>query len=309
MPAETMRAVRFHEYGGAEMLVLEHVRIPSPHHDQVLIRMKAAGVNPADWKLRSGRMKEIRPVPLPWIVGLDGSGVVQAVGPGVTGFKPGDPVFGPIRNSYADYAVASTAEVVEKPSTLTFEEAAAVPVGALTAWQMVCDAGLKAGQRVLVQGGAGGVGLFVVQFARLKDATPYATASRSNLSYLQSIGVKVPIDYSVPGFEEKLRDIDVIFDTVGGDALARLWEVIKPGGTLVTIAATPSEKEAARHNVHAIRSGRAGPGELPAIASLLSDSRVKPEIEAIYPLEQAQAAHRQSETGHGRGRIVLKIAD
>src|SRR5215831_17499495 len=194
MASDMMQAVRIHEYGAADQLRLEDAPRPQPKQGEVLVHLKAAGVNPADWKFRAGMMKQWVPLSFPWTPGLEGAGVVEAVGPGVTQFKPGDAVFGAVTASYAQYAVAAATDLALKPAALSFEEAASVPVGALTGWGAVEAAHIQPGQRVFVQGAAGGVGLFASQLARARGTHVIGTASAVNLDFVRSLGVEA-IDY------------------------------------------------------------------------------------------------------------------
>ncbi len=236
MTNETMHAIQIEDYGGPEVLKYVEAPIPQPGEGQVLIRVHAAGVNPADSKFRAGHMKQFRPLTMPWTPGLEAAGVVEAVGPGVTGFRPGEAVFGAISGSYAEYAVAPVGDLQIKPDRLSFEEAATVPVGALTAWGAVFDtANVQPGQQVLVQGAAGGVGLFAVQLAVWKGARVLGTASTANVDFVRSFGAEA-IDYTAGPFEQKVHAEDVVIDTVGGEVLQRSLEVIRKGGLLVTVA-------------------------------------------------------------------------
>ncbi len=309
MPGMMMSAVRFHDYGGPEVLVLEQVARPEPKANEVLVRMMAAGVNPADWKFRMGAMKAFMPIPLPWIAGLDGAGVVEKVGAEVSQFKPGQAVYGATLNSYAEYTAVPAGEVSLKPACLTFEQAAAVPVGALTAWKAVIeDAKVQPGQRVLVQGAAGGVGLFAAQFAHWKGATVIGTASAANADFVRSLGVEQVIDYRSRPFEDVLSNIDVVVDTVGGEITGRSLRVLRRGGILVTVAGGVSQEQAMALGVQAIRSGRANADQLKPISDLIEKGLVKPAVGQVFPLSQARQAQELSQSGHGQGRIVLHIA-
>lgn len=309
MSNDTMQAIRVQAYGAVDQLVLENVPLPQPGLGQVRVRLHAAGVNPADWKFRSGSYHQFMPVTFPWTPGLEGAGVVDAVGAEVTTLKPGQAVLGLINGAYAGYALAAATDLVAKPDALSFEAAAAIPVGALTAWQAVEDAGLKAGQRVLVHGGAGGVGLFVVQLARARGAHVIATASAANADFVRSLGAETVIDYIAQAFEDVVRDVDAVIDTVGGEVAERSWPVLKPGGILVTVAAMLSPDEAETRGVRAKTSGRADPAALAEIVALVQAGKLRPTVGPVFPLAQAADAHTLSETGHGRGRILLKIID
>jgi len=268
------------------------------------VRVKAAGVNPADWKYRQGLYKAFMPLSFPWTPGLEGAGVVEAVGPGVTAFKPGDLVFGSINATYAQYAVAPVSELALKPAALSFEEAASVPVGALTGWGAVEAADIKPGQRVFVQGAAGGVGLFAAQLARSKGAHVIGTASAVNLDFVRSLGVEA-IDYDAAPFESVVHDVDIVIDTVGGEVLQRSWDVLKPGGLLVSVAGRATEEEAKAHGKRFKQGMRAPAINLVQIGELITSGKLTPAIQASFPLSEAVAAQQLCETGHGRGRIIL----
>ena len=306
MANNTMTAVRVHDYGDASQLKLESAPRPQPKAGEVLVRLKAAGVNPADWKYRNGAYRAFMPLTFPWTPGLEGAGMVEAVGPGVTAFKPGDTVFGSVMASYAEYALAPATDLALKPAALSFEEAASVPVGALTAWGAVEAADIKPGQRVFVQGAAGGVGLFASQLAHIKGATVIGTASAVNLEFVKSLGVEA-IDYDAQPFESVVHDVDAVIDTVGGEVLERSWQVLKPGGILVTVAARISEEDAKARGKRGKSAGRAPASNLAQVAELITAGKLTPAIQATFPLQQAAAAQQLCETGHGRGRIILQM--
>lgn len=271
------------------------------------MRLHAAGVNPADWKLRAGYMKQYRPVPMPWRPGLEGAGLVEELGPGVTQFKKGDAVYGPMQGAYAEYAVAAAGELQPKPARLNYEEAASVPVGALTAWGSVIDtANVQSGQRVLVQGAAGGVGLFAVQLALWKGAQVFGTTSAPNVAFVRSLGAQA-IDYSAGPFEQKVQDVDAVIDTVGGDLPQRSLKVLRRGGIFVTVAAQVPQDFGQAEGIRFSRGGRASPERLKDISQLIEEGRLRAEVYKVFPLAEARQAQELSQTGHGRGRIVLRI--
>ena len=308
MSTATMQAIQIQDYGGPEVLKLVEKPVPQPGEGQALIRVHAAGVNPTDWKTRAGYYKQFRPVPMPWIPGVDGAGVVEALGPGATQFRPGQAVYGPFTGAYAQYAVAPASDLQIKPDRVSFEEAAAVPVGALTAWGTVFDAAnVQPGQRVLVQGAAGGVGLYAVQLARWKGAQVFGTASSANVEFVHSLGAEA-IDYSARPFEQSVKDVDVVIDTVGSDITQRSLQVLRRGGTLVTVAAMLAEDFGKAEGIRAIRGGRASHARLKDITQLIEAGKVKPAVYKVFPLAEARQAQELSQTGHGRGRIVLHIA-
>jgi NADPH:quinone reductase-like Zn-dependent oxidoreductase len=307
---ETMKAVRIHQYGGPEELKLEDVPRPQPGADEVLIRVHAAAVNPIDWKIRAGYVKDFMPVPMPFIPGIDISGVVEATGPGVTLFKKGDEVFGVGSAGYAAFAVAKETELALKPASLDHVHAAAVPVVASTSWQALFKvAGLKAGQKLLVHGAAGGLGIFAVQFAKAKGAHVIGTASGHHQCFLRELGVDEPIDYATTKFEDVAHDVDVVLDTQGGDTQLRSWKVLKKGGVLVSVVQPPPEDEVAKHWIKAVMLRRqANTGELSEIAKLVDSGSVKVIVETVLPLSDARRAQELSQAGHVRGKIVLKVA-
>ncbi len=308
MSGHTMQAVRFHDYGGPEVLVYEEAPRPQPQDDQVLIRLIAAGVNPADWIYRSGAYKEMMPLPFPYTPGLEGAGIIEAVGADVTAFHVGQSVFGIVSGGYAEYAVAAASNVQLKLANLTFDQAAAVPMGALTAWKAIEDANIQAGQRVLIHGAAGGVGLYAVQFAHLKGAQIIGTASANNAEFVRALGAHEVIDYNAVRFETAVRDVDVIIDTVGGEIIERSWQVLRPNGVLITVAARLTLEQGQAHGVRVASSGRASLDNLQKISELLASKQVTPVVGSLFPLAEARQAHELGQTRHGRGRIILLTA-
>jgi NADPH:quinone reductase-like Zn-dependent oxidoreductase len=310
MSNATIQAIQAHDYGGPEVLVLEQAPRPEPNADQVLIRLTAAGVNPADWKNRSGLYKQFMPLNFPWTPGMEGSGVVEAVGANVTSFKKGDEVYGIVNGGYAEYALALASDVQPKPANLTFEEAASLPVGVLTAWGAVIDtANVQTGQRVLVHGAAGGVGAYAVQLAKWKGAHVTGTASADNVKFVRSLGADHVIDYNAARFETVLSDIDVVIDTVGGDLPERSWKVIRPGGIFVTVAARLAQDAGKAQNIRAVNAGRASTDKLKQVSGLIEAKQLNPVTGALFPLDEARQAQALSQAGHGRGRIILQIGN
>ncbi len=309
MSTETMQAARIHDYGGPEQIVIEQAPRPEPKAGEVLVHLKAAGVNPADWKMRAGYMKQLMPLAFPWIPGLEGAGTIETVGSNVTTLEPGQAVLGPITNSYAEYAVASATNLFAKPEILSFEQVASVPVGALTAWGTVIEeAQVQPGQRVLVHGGAGGVGLYAVQFARWKGAHVTATASAANADFARSIGAEEVISYQTTRFEDVVKDVDAVIDTVGGDLAERSMRVIRPGGVYVTTAGRVDPQLGQAHDIRATNGHRADVAKLQTVMELLQSKKIVPMVGKVFPLTQARQAQELSQTGHGRGRIILRIA-
>jgi len=309
MSAQTIQAIRAYQYGGPEQLELAQIERPVPQSGEVLVRVHAAGVNPIDWKICQGLLKDLFPTPFPHLPGRDLAGIVEEVGPGVTTFRKGQAVFGQsIHGTYTEYTRASIHTLALKPKTLSFDEAVAIPLGATTAWEGLF--GLQAGQRVLVQGAAGGVGMFAVQFARSKGAYVIGTTSTPNVDFVSSLGANEVIDYTSTLLEDTVHDVDLVFDTVGENTLESSLHAVKRGGTLVSIASQPSEEKARRLGVHVVAfSTRITCELLYTIAQLIDDRQVKVVVGKTFPLKDAGKAHELSEQGHGRGRIVLHISD
>jgi NADPH:quinone reductase-like Zn-dependent oxidoreductase len=310
---DTMKAVRIHEYGGPEVLKYEDGPRPAPGTGEVLIRVHAAGINPMDWKVRAGYLKDYLPYKLPMVPGWDVSGVIEATGAGVTRWQQGQEVYArpdiSRDGAYAEYVVVREGEIALKPHSIDHVRAAAVPLAALTAWQALFDAaGLSAGQKILIQGAAGGVGSFAVQLAKWKGAHVIGTASGGNQAFLRTLGADETLDYEKTRFEEAVHDVDVVLDTIGGDTMARSWQTLKKGGILVSINGQPTAEEAVKHGVRqASVYLQPKPGQLAEIAGLVDAGKVKPVVETVLPLADARRAHELSQTGHTRGKIVLRV--
>jgi NADPH:quinone reductase-like Zn-dependent oxidoreductase len=302
-----IKAIRFHEYGGSEKLVLETIPRPVPKANEVLIKVHFAGVNPVDWKFRAGYLKDFMPLQLPFVPGIDVSGTIEELGSEVKTLKKGQAVFGVASGAYAEYAIASASDVTAKPDKLSFEQAATLPLGALTAWQAVEDAGIKAGQIIVVQGAAGGVGLFAVQFARAKGARVTGTASAANKDFVKSLGAEKFVDYTKGPLETEIKNADVVIDTVGGETLEKSYGLLKKGGVLVTMAGQISEEKAKEHGVRVLGSRRGPTEKLKMIGEMAAEKTLHTELGKIFPLAEAAAAQDLSQTRHGRGRIVLRV--
>jgi NADPH:quinone reductase-like Zn-dependent oxidoreductase len=311
-----MKAIRIHGRGGSEHLVYEDALQPQPGPGEVLVRVYATGIiaNELKWDVTYQTMAgSPRTLPIP---GRDLSGVVEEVGPGITEPIKGSEVFAMLGygrdGAEADYTLALPNEVAPKPHKLDPVQAAAVPLSALTAWQALFDnAHLVARQTVLIHGGAGGVGVFAVQLAHWAGAQVIATASARNRGFLRELGADEVIDYTTTRFEEVIHGVDLVFDTVGGDTLQRSWQVIRPGGVLVSIVSPPPPAAVAKgHDVRfawfVVEPNR---DELIQIGALIDAGRLRPIIDTVFPLAQARQAYEQATKGHTRGKIVLRVAD
>ncbi|MEW2635048.1 NADP-dependent oxidoreductase [Streptomyces sp. NPDC048389] len=301
-----MRAVVFSRYGDESVLELTERPEPAPADGDVLVEVRAAGVNPVDWKHREGAVRSDRPFPLG--MGWDVSGVVRSTVPG--GPAVGEAVYGmlplPYGGAYQELCVLPASAVAPKPARLSHEEAAAVPLAALTAWQALETAGVTAGLRVLVHAGAGGVGHFAVQFARHRGAHVTATASARNLEFLRRLGVDEPVDRATADLASG-EPFDVVLDTVGGPVQHASWRLLRPGGTLVTLPEPVDEA----HRIPGVTARRiivTPDGEaLRTIGELIDSGAVHVEVQSVLPLQEAAEAHRVSSEGRVRGKLVLRL--
>ena len=335
-----MKAVIAEQYGSVEVLEFsDDLPVPRVGPNGVLVEVRAASVNPVDWKLRQGLLHAVMPVVFPVIWGCDLSGVVTEVGPSVTLFKPGDEVYGmkdgyvakTYRGTYAEYVVVPEKSLAAKPKNLSYEEAAAVPLAALTAWQAMVNQGkLKPGQRVLIHAGAGGVGVMAIQIAKAFGASVAATASTRNQDLLRELGADLTIDYTREKIGKVRPKFDLILDGVGQSVWAESFRALKMGGRLVTLTA-PIPKQSSgklKFFATAIRGVALGVargllggkrlavtrvkprgGELEKISVLIEAGKIRPIVEKIFALEQIAEAHRLSEAMHVRGKLVIRIHD
>jgi NADPH:quinone reductase-like Zn-dependent oxidoreductase len=309
-----MKAVRLFEYGG--QLVFNDVPTPTIARDEVLVEIKSTAVNHVDLVKASGTARQILPIDLPWIPGHEFSGVVERIGSDVAACAPGDAVFGTSgMGAYAEYLAVKPAAIARKPSNLSFEEAASVPVASQTAWQGIFTHGhLEEGQTILVHGGAGAVGAYAVQFASHAGATVIATASGNDEAYLNSIGASRVIDYREAQFEKVLREkVDVVFDLIGGDTQKRSFLVLKEGGHLVAATQPVSQEETARHRVSGAMMRLAPSADgLGRIARLLEEGTIRPDVASVYTLQDVAQAWKDIAGNLSRrrphGKIVLRVA-
>ena len=297
-----MKAVVMHETGDPEVLRHEDIDAPEPDDGQVLIRVRAASVNPIDWKYRRG----LAETPLPAVLGNDASGTVEASR--ADGFSEGDDVFGMVASGgYAELAVASAAAIARKPAGVSHEQAAAIPVGGMTAWQALFDrGGLQSGQTALIAGAAGGVGHFAVQFASHAGARAVGTGSSRNREFVLDLGADQYVDYTQQDVAGAVSDVDVVFDTVGGETTPSLVPTVREGGVIVTIAAAPPEEAAQARGARAeLLIMNPDPEQLARIADLVASGDVRVELAEVLPLAQVARAHELSESGHVRGKLIL----
>jgi NADPH:quinone reductase-like Zn-dependent oxidoreductase len=313
-----MRAVAVKEWGDRSKLELIEHDPPPVAPDGVLVRVKAAGVNPVDTKIRGGYMAGALPFHFPVILGWDVAGIVEEVGMAVTWFKPGDHVYGYIRRhhlqfgTYAEFVTAPEGFFAHMPSELSFEEAAAMPLSSLTAHQSLEAVGLRGGETLFVTGGAGGVGHIAIQLAVARGARVVATASENNHDFLRELGAE-PLDYASDDCPERVRELlvdagaDAALDLFGGDPREQAFASLRPGGRLVSVARPPPEPRDGHHEVHYIYVRPSGYDLGEHITPLVQDGSLRPHIEETFPLERAAEAHERIEAGHVRGKLVLTV--
>lgn len=308
----TMKAVTLRSFGGPDRLEPADVPAPELHDGEVRIHVKAAGVNPVDYKIRSGSFAKAD-VKLPTVLGRDVAGVVESVGRGVSDLKAGDEVYAYLNahsGGYAEFAVAKDEEVAPKPRSVDFVHTAAVPLAATTAWQALHDHGhIRAGQRVLIHGAGGGVGLFAVQFAKAAGAFVIATAAPEDLDLVKQVGADEVINYKQERFEERTGPVDLVVDLVAGDTQERSWQVLKDGGALISTLQQPSKDQAAAHHARAaVFMAQPHREQLVEIARLIDEGKVRVEVTKIFPLRDARVAHDTLEHQHSTGKIVLTVS-
>jgi NADPH:quinone reductase-like Zn-dependent oxidoreductase len=311
----TMKAVVMNEYGGPEVLKYEDAPKPEPKDDEILVRVIAAAVNPVDTYIRQGMFGRRALDNGPAILGYDIAGIVDKTGANAKRFKKGDAVYCYLSvmrgGGYAEFAVAKESETALKPKNITFDEAAAVPLAATTAWQALIDsAKLGKGQTVLIHGGSGGVGSFAIQIAKARGAKVIATASTAHQSLLKQLGVDQAIDYTTAKFEDVVKDVDVVLNCVRADALGRSYGVVKKGGIIVSITDEPDQNECSKRSLKCSRLGAHPDAKvLEELTKLIEAGKMKSIVSQTFPLADVSKAHQQIETHHTLGKVVLKVAD
>ncbi len=309
-----MQAVRIHRFGGPEVLAIEEIDQPTPAANEVVIKVFAASVNPVDAKMREGKYPVVTEKDLPYVLGRDVSGEIAAVGSGVSGVSIGDKVFAflsPEHGGYEEFAVANAVEVAAQPRALDAIVAAGVPLAGITAWQGLFDHGrLQSGQRVLIHGGAGGVGHLAIQFAKAKGAWVATTVSSSDLDFATDLGANQVIDYKAEKFEEVVEPLDLVFDLIGGETQERSLSIIKPKGALISTLQEPDKSRAKKLNIRAARyTAQPNGDQLREIAQLIDQGKVKVVVASTFELRQAAEAQSALKEQHIRGKIVLKVVE
>ena len=310
-----MKAIVIDQYGGKEQLKETEFEKPVPGEKQVIVKLHATSINPIDWKLREGYLKEMIPFDFPIILGWDAAGIVDEVGEKVTDFKAGDRVFArpetTNRGTYAEYTAVDQHLLARIPDNISFEEAACVPLAGLTAWQCLFDFGnIKKGEKVLIHAGAGGVGTFAVQLAKEAGAYVATTVGTHNVEFLKSLGADEVIDYKKQDFEKVLKDYDFVLDSMGGEIQKKSFTVLKEGGRLASIVSNPDQEIASQKNIKSGNVWLDPNGEqLAKMADLLEQNKLKVVIGHRFPLseEGIKEAHALSESHHAKGKIVIEI--
>ncbi len=308
-----MKAARIHSFGPPDVIVIEDVPRPIPGAGQVVIRVAAAGVGPWDALIREHT--SVVTVSLPLILGSDLAGIIEGVGADVTQFKVGEKVYGVTNpqfvGAYAEYALASAKMIGRKPESMSFNEAASVPVVAVTAWQMLFDyAKAQAGQSVLIHGAAGNVGAYAVQLAKQAGLEVFATAASQDADYVRSLGATTVVDYKTAQFEDVVPQLDVVLDMVGGDTRDRSFRVIKPGGVLVSVFSESTPKDPPSDVRFVFFLVEVTSESLDRISNLFSEGKLAAQVGTVIPLEQVRSAHEMlAGAPHKRGKIILSIAE
>jgi NADPH:quinone reductase-like Zn-dependent oxidoreductase len=307
-----IRKVRIHRFGGPDVLQIDDVEPSLPDASQVLVSVKAASVNPVDFKIRNGQYPAVKEDRLPYTLGRDVSGIVEKCGAQATQFAIGDEVLGMVGiagGGYAEKAVLDQQALARKPALIDHAHSAAIPLAGQTAWQGLFRHGqLKSGQSVLIHGGSGGVGHFAIQFAKAKGARVLTTVSTHNVEFVRALGADVVIDYKTQRFEEQAKDLDMVFDLIDGETRERSWKLLKRGGVLVSTLTEPSQELALRHGVRALRyTVEANGRELSEIVDLVRLGKVSPHVQKTFRLEEASLAMAAVEKGGAVGKIVLSL--
>jgi NADPH:quinone reductase-like Zn-dependent oxidoreductase len=305
-----MKAIEIKAYGNMDVVNYVDLDRPEPATDEVLVKIQCAGVNPVDWKIRNG-LGERLGLKLPIRLGGEITGIVERLGTGVQNLKVGDKVYGLISSGgFAEYALAKSTDIALKPQNISFEQAAAIPLGALTAWQAMFDlANLSMGQKILITGASGGVGSLAVQLAKAKGAHVIGMASGNNKDFVRNMGADEFIDYTQQDFVDIVKGVDVVFDTVGGDTFSKSFTTLKKGGFLVTAVEFPIEEKVREFGVKAARVFcKSNVQQLNEITQLVDEGKIAAHVSVVFPLAQTKEALQLSEERRTRGKIVLKIS-
>ncbi|MBZ0275540.1 MAG: NADP-dependent oxidoreductase [Anaerolineae bacterium] len=307
-----MKAVIVRQWGGSDQAVVEEMEKPQPGPGEVLVHIKATSINPVDWKIREGYLQQF--VSVPYLLGIDVAGDIVALGEGVTGWRVGDAVYGTkglMGGAYAEYTTVPVGQIAAKPASLDYIQAGSVPHASLTAWYALFITGnMQAGQRVLIHAAAGGVGHFAAQFAKAKGAYVIGTASGRNEAFVRGLGVDEFVDYTKTPFENVVKDVDLVVDTIGGDTADRSLQVIRPGGTLACLVSMPAGMDVAAQRQVQVKFVQVGASTevLAEIAALIDGGQVKPHIQQVFDFSAIHEALQMSQTNRAQGKLVVNIA-
>lgn len=313
-----MKAAQYNSYGAPDVIEINsNAPVPSLKEGQVLVEVRAASINPFDYKVRRGYVKDTMPLTFPVTIGGDLSGVLKEVAPGVSEFAAGDEVFGQAlvvgggSGSLAELAAAKTKNIAKKPKNLSFPEAASLALVGCSAVQALEDhIHLQKGQKILINGGAGGIGSIAIQLAKYLDAYVITTVSTKDIEFVKQLGADEVIDYKIQQFETVVKDLDTVFDTVGGETFEKSYGVLKKGGILVSMAGQPDENKANELGITVIgQSTHTTTEHLNRVRELAESNAIKPQIEKIFPLIDTRAAYEYLETAHPKGKVVVNIQD
>lgn len=311
-----MKAGQYSTYGGPEVLEINEIDKPVCRENQVLVAVRSAAINPFDAKLRQGLMKDTIPLNFPVTIGADLCGSVVEVGPDVQEFKAGDEIYGSANvlgggsGAAAEYAAANTKNIARKPANITSDQAAAAVLVGVSAVDVIDKLNLSAGKKVLIQGGAGGIGSAAVQYAKSRGAYVATTVRAAEKEFVAGLGADETIDYETERFEDLLHDYDAVFDTAGGEVYERSFAILKPGGIIISMTAQPDTERAATHKVTALlQSSKVTTDSLERLAKVIEQNIIIPQIDRVFGLSELAAAFSYLETGHPKGKVVIKIAE
>lgn len=311
-----MKAAQINSYGGLEVLTLVEIPEPTPGPNEVQVAVRAASINPFDLMVLHGLVQQMMPLTFPAVLGGDLAGVVTAVGTDIQGVAVGDEVYGQAgsvsgHGSFAEMTIVDAEKLARKPATLDFQAAASLPLVGVSAYQALVEhIRLKSGQTILIYGGAGGIGSIAIQLAKHLGAKVITTVGTVDVAFAKSLGADAVIDYKTKAFEQKVRDVDVVFDTVGGETNTKSYGVLKAGGMIVSMLAKPDPALMEKHNVQAIaQTTQVNRNRLTKVAELVDQGVIKPQVTAVFPLEKIADAVRHMESGSRRGKTVLTMGE
>jgi NADPH:quinone reductase-like Zn-dependent oxidoreductase len=308
-----MKAVRIHTYGNSDVLKIENITMPSISDDEILIKIHATSINPVDWKVREGHLQSMNIHTLPLTLGWDVSGVVEKTGGNVKQFKIGDEVYTRPAlerdGSYAEHIVVKAKEVAFKPKSITHVEAASLPLAGITAWEVLINtAQIKAGQKILIHAASGGVGTLAIQLAKNTGCHVIGTTSTANIDLVKSLGADEVIDYKNQEFNAIVKDVDVVFDTLGGDIQERSWNILKEGGILISIVSPPNQESAKKYKAKAgFVFIKPDAHVLAELAKLIDGNKIKPVVGSVFALDEIKKAHDLSQSGRAKGKIAITV--